>query len=349
MSRSQAIDLGMAPAQIGREISGRRWRRSAHDGVYFVATGAVAYEAGCWAALLHAGPDAALGMETAAWYWKLLDQPPPVVHVMVPAGKRPARQTGVVFYIRVALPDRVHPARQPALVGVEDTVLDLLDRRSTTPEQAIDWVLRACQRRITSPARLAQAVGRRAKMRYRRLILDLVSEVHQGIQSALERRYVSQVERAHGLPRSTNNRPEGPAGRRRYRDVRYDPFALVVELDGRASHPEDERERDDVRDNELLEEEGARTLRYGWRSVAVRPCVTAGQVGSLLRQGGWNGRPIRCGPACELPPGTYKPGAPHTGNQRARSASTGRSAPTAPRTWSSKALSRRFPSSGANG
>lgn len=48
-------------------------------------------------------------------------------------------------------------------------------------------------------------------------------------------------------------------------------------------------------------------------------------------------------------PGCYRPGAPQTGNQRAKSPSTGRSAPTAPRTWSSRALSRRSPDVGANG
>ncbi len=94
VSRSQAIDLGMAAAQIGREISGRRWRRSVHEGVYFVTTGPVSYDARCWAAVLHAGPEAALGMETAAWSWKILDEPLPVVHLIVPADKRPAKAAG---------------------------------------------------------------------------------------------------------------------------------------------------------------------------------------------------------------------------------------------------------------
>jgi hypothetical protein len=43
------------------------------------------------------------------------------------------------------------------------------------------------------------------------------------------------------------------------------------------------------------------------------------------------------------------PGAPQTGNQRLRSLSTGRSAPTAARTWSSRALSRFSPDAGAKG
>jgi len=57
-----------------------------------------------------------------------------------------------------------------------------------------------------------------------------------------------------------------------YRDVRYLPYRLVVELDGRAAHPQDRRERDDLRDNSLVVADGTQTLRYGWRSVTTRAC-----------------------------------------------------------------------------
>ena len=75
----------------------------------------------------------------------------------------------------------------------------------------------------------------------------------------------------------------------------------MVELDGRATHPGERREYDDMRDNELLTEDGTRTLRYGWRSTTTRTCETAEQVVQLLRQGGWDGTPRRCGPGCRLP------------------------------------------------
>ncbi len=101
--------------------------------------------------------------------------------------------------------------------------------------------------------------------------------------------YARGVEKAHGLPGGVRNLPEGRAGRRRYRDVRYRRWRLVVELDGRAAHPEEDREHDDLRDNELVAQEGTRTLRYGWRSVVTRPCATAAQVAAVLGAGGWTG------------------------------------------------------------
>lgn len=160
-------------------------------------------------------------------------------------------------------------------------------------------VLRACQQRRTTAARLAAAAQARTRLRWRSLLFELVQDVGDGVTSPLERRYVGDVERAHGLPRGLCNRLEVCRGRRRYRDVRYRRWRLVVELDGRAAHPEDERELDDLRDNELTAR-GERTLRYGWRSVTMWSCLTAGQVAGVLHQAGWSARPVRCGPRCTV-------------------------------------------------
>ena len=165
-----------------------------------------------------------------------------------------------------------------------------------------DLVLRACQRRLTTPARLAGRARARKRLRWRRLIGEVLTEARDGVQSALERRYLRDVERPHGLPRGRRNRTEGRPGRRRYRDVRYLRWRLVVELDGQAAHPDDEAESDDQRDNELLAEEDTRTLRYGWRSVTGRPCATAAQVGRVLHRLGWRGTLTRCGPSCPIDP-----------------------------------------------
>ena len=182
---------------------------------------------------------------------------------------------------------------------MEDTVLDLTDAASRE-DSVIDIVLRACQRRLSTPRRLRERARARSRLRWRRLVDDLLEEVSAGVLTPLERRYFRDVETAHGLPCSERNSTDGPVGRRRYRDVRYLRWRLVVELDGRAAHPQSERERDDLRDNELVEADGSRTLRYGWRSVSARPCQTAGQVVRLLRSGGWTGAPIHCGPGCTL-------------------------------------------------
>jgi len=226
----------MSADQIRRAL-GSSWQRTAYAGVYVTTTGPVDYVTRCWSALLHAGPGSAPGMETAAWFWTLEDDPPDDVHVVVPGSRRPARRAGTTFHIRIRLADRVHPAKVPTMVTLEDTVLDMVDRRSTAESAVVGLVLKACQRRLTTPARLDDALARRAKIRHRDLVSDLLVEAGDGIQSPLERRYFRDVERPHGLPRGQRNHAEVVAGARRYRDVRYPEYRTCVELDGAATHP----------------------------------------------------------------------------------------------------------------
>jgi hypothetical protein len=82
--------------------------------------------------------------------------------------------------------------------------------------------------------------------------------------------------------------------------VHYEEYCLIVALDGTAAHPEHTRERDHLRDNEVMERDGTRTIRYGWRSVTDLACESAAQTARLLRSGGWTGSPRRCGPGCRL-------------------------------------------------
>jgi hypothetical protein len=301
VSRPQLLGLGMTEGQIHNQLTAGRWQRAQPllEGVYVTHTGPLDYLTRCWAFLLYAGAGAVLALETAEWSWGLRDEPPTDVHIFVPGHRRVAPQPGLKVHIRYDLDRRRHPAREPPATRLEDTVIDLVDDASTT-EQAIDVVMRACQRRRTTPTRLAQTGRERKKLRRRQLLIEVLSEVLAGVQSMLERNYRRDVEIAHGLPGGTRNRAEGVPGRRRYRDVRYKKFGLVVELDGQAAHPAQGRDRDDIRDNELLETEGVRTLRYGWKSVAGRPCAAAAQVARVLRQGGWAGTPRPCGPGCPV-------------------------------------------------
>jgi hypothetical protein len=303
VARRQLRELGVPRRVVRAELRGKRWQRP-YPGTFVVFTGPVPPLTRVWAALAYAGRHAVASHETAAWLDQLRDDLPPTVEVCVPHGRRHrASRPGVRVRQSRHLDARRHPARTPPRTRVEDTVLDLTDARRG-PDMVIDVVLAACQRRLTTAARLRDAAGRRKRMRWRALVADLLAEVVAGVQSALERRYRRDVERSHGLPRGRRNRVEGERGRRRYRDVRYRRFRLLVELDGRAAHPDQWKERDDVRDNEVTEVEEARTLRYGWHAVAANPCETAAQVARVARSGGWAGRRRACGPDCTAVPVT---------------------------------------------
>jgi very-short-patch-repair endonuclease len=88
-------------------------------------------------------------------------------------------------------------------------------------------------------------------------------------------------------------------GRRGRRDRVYEPYGVVIELDGRLAHQPEDKWRDTGRDNAAAAG-GHQTLRYGWSQVKWQPCDTAAEVARVLRRNGWEGRPRPCSPGCRV-------------------------------------------------
>jgi hypothetical protein len=108
------------------------------------------------------------------------------------------------------------------------------------------------------------------------------------------------VERRHRLPGGERNQADSDgAQQRRYRDLRYRRWRLVIELDGREAHPDWARFRDRRRDNAVAVA-GDVTLRYGWRETVSDPCGVAAEVVQVLRLQGWTGTARSCGPGCPV-------------------------------------------------
>jgi hypothetical protein len=178
-------------------------------------------------------------------------------------------------------------------------VLGLTDAAATASE-AIGWVLRACQRRLTTPDRLLVAMSEHKKMCWRPMLEGALLDAAAGVQSMLEMRYLRDVERAHGLPRAGRQVEGRVLGSRVWRDVRYSPYRTNVELDGRLGHEAGDRHRDMRRDN-VATVGGAETLRFGWVDVTAGSCEAAAQVALVLIRNGWRGTPRACGTGCLLP------------------------------------------------
>ena len=133
----------------------------------------------------------------------------------------------------------------------------------------------------------------RKKMRWRAELDDVLAAAGSGIHSVLEYRYLRDVERAHGLPRSRHQVRVVIDGKVVYRDVYYEEYQVAVELDGRLAHPDEERWRDSHRDTQA-HVQGVQTCRYGWRDVYARTparprccrrrsCAAAAGAGSRSR------------------------------------------------------------------
>lgn len=286
---------------VRRRYRSGRWMR-VHRGVYATFTGTPTREAKLWAAVLRAGLGAMLSHETAAEVQGLSDRPSPKIHITVPSARNPARThkiPGVVIHRSDQSRADWQPPWQLPRTRVEDTVLDLVNA-SRTFDDAYAWISRALSRRQTTAGLLRQALGTRKKIRWRTWLTEAFDDVGDGIHFPLERRYVRNVERAHGLPAARRQARHRRDGKTHYKDSWYEDYGVCVELDGSAYHPPEQMWQDKHRDNANLAAGDIRTFRFGMVDVTERACDSAVYVASALRRGGWPGQPRPCGPACPV-------------------------------------------------
>jgi hypothetical protein len=262
-----------------------------------VFNGPLPRETWLWAAVLRAGDGAVLSHQTAAELHRLTDTRADAIYVTVPSTRRVAAR-GLIIRISGRIGQAKQPNRSPPRTGVEETVLDLVEV-SPSLDDVCGWITKACGRHLTTEEKLRAALANRKKMPWRDELNDVLAAAGDGIHSVLEYRYLRDVERAHGLPRSQHQVRVVIDGKVVYRDVYYEEYQLAVELDGRLAHPEEERWRDRRRDNQA-HARGVQTSRYGWREVYAEPCQTALLLAQILRRRGWPGIPKSCSASCPV-------------------------------------------------
>src|SRR5579863_8631194 len=192
------------------------------------------------------------------------------------------------------------PPWQLPRTPVAETVLDQV-AASASFDDAYSWLSRATGRRLVSAETIKVAMAARKRMRWRGWLTDALDDVADGVMFPLELRYVRDVERAHGLPAARRQARRELAGGVRYLDNFYDVYRLCVELDGRSSHPPEQKWQDADRDNDNLFAGDVQTLRFGVRDVTVRRCARAGQLAAALMRRGWDGAGLHaCGTRCQV-------------------------------------------------
>jgi hypothetical protein len=146
----------------------------------------------------------------------------------------------------------------------------------------------------------------RKKLRWRHELDEIISMAAGGTHSVLEYRHDRDVQRAHGLPEPVKQaRFRKPDGTNGYRDRYYPEYGgLVIELDGKRFHRDEQRDRDQERDNQVAVT--GSTLRYGWSEVTHQTCETAKQEAHALRNRGWTGKLEPCSPSCRAVAGSAR-------------------------------------------
>lgn len=294
ISRSQVLASGGTASWLRSQVTTRRWQRL-WPGVYVTFTGPVPWMTLAHGALLYAGARAALGPDASAYLHGMVRRPPRTIDVSVPADRQVARQRGLRIW-RDLRPERVMRATPPRLTRVA-TALALAERART--DDAVVAALCDAVRAGCSVLDMRRDVSTRRYVRQRRLLVDLLAEVSEGIESPMERRYHRDVERRHHLPRAVLQVRQRVARLWIRADAVYKGRRVRVELDGKLAHPDGRTDSDTWRDNEVGISERDLTLRYRWAHV-VQPCTTAEQVARALTSRGWDGNARPCGPGCPV-------------------------------------------------
>lgn len=191
-----------------------------HPGVYAVLTGTPRREALRWAAVLWAGPGAMLSYAPAAELDGMIAGAGSVIHLTISGYRRIGKRCGLVVHVSDRAAAARHPSRLPPRTRIEETVLDLVAHADSV-DDAIGWLTKAPENRLTTQAKLREALAQRRRMPWRREISQLLRADMKGVLFVLEYRYVRDVERPHGLPSGERQALSQVNGHRQYQDVKY--------------------------------------------------------------------------------------------------------------------------------
>jgi very-short-patch-repair endonuclease len=275
VARWQLEQCGLSSAAISRWVASGRLHRI-YPGVYAVGHRAICTEGRLLAAVLYAGPGAALSHASAASWWGLLSYLPSSTHVCSPVQRQSPK--GVCVH-RAKRIDRVMRHGIP----VTPVARTLVDFASIAPLESVrKAVAEADYWRILDLSAIdaLTGMGRAGSTRLKRA-LELHRPQYARTLSPLEDRFLDLCRR-HRIPL-----PEVNLTVCGYKvDALWRAERVIVELDGRSAHGTDARmERD--RGRELaLRAGGCWVLRYSWRQVTREGPAVAEDVRRVLKTRG---------------------------------------------------------------
>ncbi|NCD18915.1 MAG: hypothetical protein EOL89_02860 [Actinobacteria bacterium] len=180
-----------------------------------------------------------------------------------------------------------------------DTALDLVD--AAADATGVLHVLSQALWKGAEPKSLLKAAARRRFLANRDLLRTLLTEFVEGIESELERMFLANVVRAHGLPEPVLQARTQIRDHWVRSDCWFERHSLRVELDGELAHPGRATDADVLRDNCMILSYEDITLRFRWWHTLLGACVSAAQVAAGLRRGGFQGEPQPCCDTCTAP------------------------------------------------
>lgn len=237
LSRRQALQGGLTPAQWRWRLSSGRWQ-ALLPGVAVAHSGGVAEVELGWAAVLYCGSSSALTGDAALRLWGL---PAPVPepwrvashsrHLVAPPTVPADNPLRVQPHRVVRLHEVVHPVRLPPVVRPAAAVLHAAAWVPTA--RAAEWrVAAAVQQRLVTPQQVRDAQRVLTRTHRRRLVLAVLDDVELGAHARSELDLLAFLRR-YGLPLPDQlQQPVRAGSRLRYLDAWWERQRVALEVDG---------------------------------------------------------------------------------------------------------------------
>lgn len=271
VSLGQAVACAVAARTVRRWVQEGRWRQ-VRPTVFLVGGHRYTDEARIRAVALWAGPQGVVTGPAAAYWHRMLEYPPALVDLTVPAGRKPKPQLGVRIRRRDLHPEDV---RKRLEVHVAAKPFAALETAVALPDGST-FLDRALQRHV-SFAEVYRAycrnLGRPGSAAAGRLLVAAVDRA----DSAAERLLVRLLREA-GIGGWVLGHPLGPY----VIDLAFPAQQVAVEVDGWAYHVDPERFRNDRRKGNFITRTGWDLLRFTWHGLHTQPGESISEISETL-------------------------------------------------------------------
>lgn len=281
VTRAQLMELGLSRAAIFRRVRANTLEPVLHR-VYTVGVQKNRRMMED-AALLSAGPEAALSHTSALYHWGLIESPrrEQPIHVIVPRRlQRPHPK--IIFHSAQGLgPDDFVERKGRRMTTVPRT---LLDSATVVQSRLLDQAIAIAQGRgLVTQKELAEVVERFRGHPGIRVLRDLVSNPNgpRFVRSKAEQMCVDLILEAR-LPPPKSNVLVGS-----YEvDLLWPKQRVIVEIDGRAYHTSRHAFDQDREKSNWLATHGYNVLRVTWTQITKQRLVVAAQIATALATSG---------------------------------------------------------------
>jgi very-short-patch-repair endonuclease len=288
VSRGQLRELGLGRGGVDHRIDRGRLH-VIHRGVYAVGHSVLTARGRWMAAVLAAGPGAALSHRAAAAAWGVLGSTGPAIEVTVPRKAR--SRTGLLLRHRPLPADELTSIDRIPVTAVPRTLFDLA---AVVPPHVLRHAIHEAEylhlRDSLSLLDMLERYPAHRGVRALRAIVAMHAPGPAHTRSELEDRFLEFVQRR-GLPSPEVNAVLELGGRAIEVGCLWRAERLIAELDGRDAHDSDPAfERDRKRDRALMVG-GWRVTRITWRHLHHEPATLAAELRALLAAAAAPNRP----------------------------------------------------------